>query len=137
MSAEPMPAEPLPAEPMAAEPLPVEASRVAPEIGLGGSVVEVASAADVVDARQKGRALAGTLGFSACDQTVIATAISELARNIIEYAREGRIAISTVRLGEHLGIVIEASDEGPGIADPPRAVAEGGGAGFGLPGIRR
>jgi serine/threonine-protein kinase RsbT len=103
-------------------------------------VVSVASAPDIAAARQLGRALADRLGFSACDQTVIATAISELARNILQYATAGRIAMMLAEAGDRLGIVIEARDEGPGIPDLPHAVGEGPlGAtapGFGLRGVK-
>jgi serine/threonine-protein kinase RsbT len=100
------------------------------------SVVAIGSATDVATAREQGRALAARLGFSACDQMMIATAISELARNILDFATLGRIAITPTRTGTRLGLVIEAQDEGPGIADPDR-VAEGGhSSGFGLPGVR-
>ena len=110
-------------------------------IHVGESVVPIASAADIVLARTQGRALAAGLGFSACDQTVIATAISELARNILEFANVGRIAMTPVQIGTCLGVVIEARDEGPGIADLAR-VLEGAystpkGPGFGLPGVKR
>jgi len=100
-------------------------------------VVPIGSAADVVTAREQGRALAASLGFSACDQMMIATAISELARNIIEFATLGRIAITSARTGTRLGLVIEARDQGPGIADPARVVEGGHSCGFGLPGVRR
>src|SRR4029077_8266719 len=88
-------------------------------------VVSIGSATDVVTAREQGRALAARLGVSACDQMMIATAISELARNIIDFATLGRIAITPTRTGTRLGLVIEARDQGPGIADPNRVV-EGG-----------
>ena len=99
--------------------------------------VSIGSAADVVTAREQGRALAARLGFSACDQMMIATAISELARNILEFATLGRIAITPTRTGTRLGLVIEARDQGPGIADPARMVEDGLSSGFGLPGVRR
>jgi serine/threonine-protein kinase RsbT len=102
-----------------------------------GGVVPIGSAADVVTAREQGRALAASLGFSACDQMMIATAISELARNILEFATLGRIAITSARTGTRLGLVIEARDQGPGIADPARVVEGGHSCGFGLPGVRR
>lgn len=100
-------------------------------------VVPIGSAADVVTARDLGRALAARLGFSACDQMMIATAISELARNILEFATLGRIAITPTRTGTRLGLVIEAQDQGPGIADPAGAVDGAHSSGFGLPGVRR
>jgi serine/threonine-protein kinase RsbT len=102
-----------------------------------GGVVPIGSAADVVTAREQGRALAARLGFSACDQMMIATAISELARNILEFATRGRIAITSARTGTRLGLAVEARDQGPGIPDPARVVEGGHSGGFGLPGVRR
>ena len=118
-----------------------EAAPGSTQVVLDGSVVPIGSPADIVAARQQGRALAAQLGFSTADQTQIATAISELARNILDYATVGRIAMSPARVGNRLGVVIEAYDNGPGIADLARAVEDGystgKGLGFGLPGVRR
>lgn len=103
--------------------------------------VPVASAADIVTARQEGRALASELGFSSSDLTVIATAISEVARNILEYAKRGEIVLSLIHRGSRLGISVIASDKGPGIPDVARALQDGystaRGLGIGLPGTRR
>ncbi|PYQ04711.1 MAG: ATP-binding protein [Acidobacteria bacterium] len=105
------------------------------------SVVPISSSADIVTARQRGRALAAALGFAGSDLTVIATAISELARNIIEYAATGEIVLSQDDVDGRPGIVIVARDEGPGIADVSRALSAGfstgPGLGLGLPGVRR
>jgi serine/threonine-protein kinase RsbT len=105
------------------------------------SVVAISSSADIVTARQRGRALAAALGFSGSDLTVIATAISELARNIIEYATTGEIVLSQEDSDGRPGIVIVARDEGPGIPDLSRALSAGystgPGLGLGLPGVRR
>jgi serine/threonine-protein kinase RsbT len=105
------------------------------------SVVAISSSADIVTARQQGRALAASLGFVGSDLTVIATAISELARNIIEYATKGEIVLSQDDAGGRPGIVIVARDEGPGIPDVSRALSAGYstgmGLGLGLPGVRR
>jgi serine/threonine-protein kinase RsbT len=107
----------------------------------GETVVPIASSADIVAARQLGRALAAGLGFTGSDLTVIATAISELARNIIEYASTGDIVITAAEKGGRPGITIVARDAGPGIADVPRALtagySTGPGLGVGLPGVRR
>jgi serine/threonine-protein kinase RsbT len=107
----------------------------------GPTVVPIASSADIVVARQRGRALAARLGFSGSDQTVIAAAISELARNIIEYAVEGAIVISAVEHAGRMGIDILARDTGPGIPDVAKALeagySTGPGLGVGLPGVRR
>ena len=103
--------------------------------------VAIESDQDIVVARQKGRALATELGFSAVDATFIATAISELARNILAYARVGEIALSSVQGVNRKGILIIASDHGPGISDIRQAMRDGfstsGSLGLGLPGIRR
>ncbi|HEU5260418.1 MAG TPA: anti-sigma regulatory factor [Gemmatimonadales bacterium] len=96
---------------------------------------------DVVTARQKGREVAAGAGFSSGDQTVIAAAISEIARNIIMYAKRGEIALSVVTNGDRQGVVVVARDQGPGIRDVERALQDGhstsGGLGLGLPGARR
>ena len=103
--------------------------------------VVVATDADIVAARMHGRALATRLGFRATDATLIATAISELARNILLYAKTGEVAISVIERGERRGVAVVASDEGPGISDAARAMEDGfstsGRLGLGLPGVRR
>lgn len=103
--------------------------------------VAIGSAADVVAARQEGRTLAACLGFDGSDLTVIATAISELARNILEYAQVGEILLSPVAQGGRSGIGIVARDEGHGISDIARAMQDGystsRGLGLGLPGVKR
>jgi serine/threonine-protein kinase RsbT len=105
------------------------------------AVVPIGSAADIVTARQMGRELAAKLGFSASDSTVVATAISELARNIIEHAKAGEILLSTAQRGSRNGIKIVARDTGPGIPDIARALQDGfttgKGLGLGLPGVKR
>jgi serine/threonine-protein kinase RsbT len=96
---------------------------------------------DVVQARQHGRDLAAGAGFSKGDQTVIAAAISEIARNILNYAKRGEIILSVISNGDRQGVVVIAQDAGPGIADVARALQDGystsGGLGLGLPGARR
>lgn len=103
--------------------------------------VAINSEQDIVSARQQGRALALELGFSAVDSTFIATAISELARNIVSYARTGEITLKTVQNSTKKGISIVAADEGPGIHDVRQALRDGfstsGSLGLGLPGVRR
>ena len=107
----------------------------------GGKCVPVASDDDLVAARREGRMLAEQLGFSTSEATLVATAISELARNIVSYARRGEILVSLVHNGNKRGISIVARDEGPGILDINLAMREGystsGGLGIGLPGVRR
>ena len=103
--------------------------------------VPINSDQDIVTARQKGRSLAAALGFSSGDATLIATAISELARNIVTYARSGEIRITMINGSARQGIQLVAHDEGPGIADIPQALRDGfstsGSLGLGLPGVMR
>ena len=103
--------------------------------------VLIASDKDVVQARQSGREFAARAGFSSGDQTVIAAAISEIARNVLMYARQGEVHISVVLNGDHSGVMIVARDQGPGIPDIERALRDGystsGGLGLGLPGAKR
>jgi len=103
--------------------------------------VQIHSDKDIVSARQEGRALALTLGFSHTDSTLIATAISELARNIVTYARRGEIRIRGIANSSRSGIQVIASDSGPGIANVRLALQDGystsGSLGLGLPGVKR
>jgi serine/threonine-protein kinase RsbT len=103
--------------------------------------VAINSDQDIVTARQKGRALATGLGFATGDATLIATAISELARNIVSYARRGEITLKIVDGPGRQGISVIASDDGPGIPDIRQALRDGfstsGSLGLGLPGVRR
>jgi serine/threonine-protein kinase RsbT len=103
--------------------------------------VAISSDQDIVLARQKGRSMALELGFSSGDATLIATAISELARNIVTYAHDGEIALKGIQASNHVGIVVTASDNGPGIPDIRQALRDGfstsGSLGLGLPGVRR
>lgn len=96
---------------------------------------------DIVEARQKGRELAQAIGFAGSDLTLIATAISEIARNIVVYARHGEIRLSIAEKNGRRGILVIAQDEGPGIADIERAMSDGystgNSLGLGLPGARR
>ncbi len=107
----------------------------------GETVVPIRADADIVTARQEGRALAAQLGFSSSEQALIATAISEAARNILQYAHGGEVAFKAIDNGARNGILIIARDRGPGIKDIPRALEDGysssGGLGLGLPGIKR
>lgn len=103
--------------------------------------VPIHSAADILEARKRGRELAVALGFAATDCTLVATAISELARNIVLYADHGEIRLNSVARKNSMGIVITARDDGPGIADLQRAMRDGfstsHGLGLGLPGVKR
>jgi serine/threonine-protein kinase RsbT len=110
-------------------------------VSAGEIRVAINSDQDIVSARQKGRGMANELGFSSGDATLIATAISELARNIVSYARKGEITLKVVNGLNRQGIAVIASDDGPGIADIRQALRDGfstsGSLGLGLPGVRR
>lgn len=101
----------------------------------------IAADTDIVQARQTGRELAAQVGFSPGDQTVIAAAISEIARNIIMYAKRGEVRLRAVNDGGRQGLIVVAEDDGPGIRDVARALQDGystsGGLGLGMPGARR
>jgi serine/threonine-protein kinase RsbT len=103
--------------------------------------VPIERESDIVVARQAGRQLAAENGFSMTDQTLIATAISEVARNIVVYALKGQIVVSRVEDGARIGIQIVASDSGPGIENLDMAMRDGfstkNSLGLGLPGARR
>jgi serine/threonine-protein kinase RsbT len=98
-------------------------------------VVDVNNPDDIVAARLAGHELARQLGFSLTDVTMIATAISEIARNITSYAGRGEVTVGVQYR------VVRAEDDGPGIADIDRALQDGystgRGLGLGLPGARR
>jgi serine/threonine-protein kinase RsbT len=100
----------------------------------------IESETDIVIARQEGRILAAQLGFSPGDLALIATAISEVARNIFHYARPGEIRLRLIE-GRSRGILVVARDRGPGIPDLKLAMQDGystgGGLGLGLPGAKR
>jgi serine/threonine-protein kinase RsbT len=101
----------------------------------------IRSDVDILAARQLGRELGTRLGFPPSDLAVIATAISELARNLLLYAKNGRIICWPIEKDPRKGIVIQAEDEGPGIPDVEAVLKDGfsssGGLGLGLPGVRR
>jgi serine/threonine-protein kinase RsbT len=95
----------------------------------------------ILQARKQARALAIDLGFDGISQTLIATAISELARNILKYARCGEILLQPVSRNGAPGITVVAADDGPGIPDLAQAMTDGfstgQGLGLGLPGTKR
>jgi serine/threonine-protein kinase RsbT len=111
--------------------------------GMDGNIstVKINVDTDIVTARQEGRAVAMQLGFSSSEQVLIATAISEAARNILQYAGIGTITISRIEEKSRRGILVIASDTGPGIANIEQAMMDGysssGGLGLGLSGIKR
>jgi serine/threonine-protein kinase RsbT len=97
--------------------------------------------ADIVAARQAARELAGTAGMKGTDLTLLATAVSEVARNIVRFTQGGEIVVEIVELEGRRGVQIVARDSGPGIPDVDQALADGystyEGLGLGLPGARR
>ena len=103
--------------------------------------VSVRTDADLVTARAEGRALAERLGFRRPDPTLIATAISELARNLVVHVGHGEIIMRPLVEDRRYGVLVIVSDEGQGIADVDAALRLGrgspGGLGLGLPGARR
>jgi serine/threonine-protein kinase RsbT len=104
-------------------------------------VVDVNHPDDIVIARQAGHELARQLGFSLTDVTMIATAISEIARNITSYAGKGEVRVGVQYRDGRRALVVRAEDDGPGIRDVERALEDGystgSGLGLGLPGARR
>lgn len=107
----------------------------------GDARVQIRSDADIVVARQQGRTMAAASNFASAESTLIATAISELARNIVLYAKTGEVILKIVENGTRLGIKVVAGDDGPGIADLEQAMQLGystsGSLGLGLPGVKR
>jgi serine/threonine-protein kinase RsbT len=105
------------------------------------TVIAIDSADDIVTARQAGRELATKLKFSLTDVTMIATAISEVARNISKYAGRGEIRLGVTERHGRDALIVQAVDDGPGIADTEQALEDGfstsSGLGLGLPGSRR
>ncbi|HEX9288367.1 MAG TPA: anti-sigma regulatory factor [Anaeromyxobacteraceae bacterium] len=108
---------------------------------VGETHVAIEHEGDIVTARQKGRELAAAHGLSMTEQTLVATAISEIARNIVVYARRGEMVLGTVEDRGRRAVMVIARDEGPGIANPELAMREGyttgNSLGMGLPGARR
>jgi len=103
--------------------------------------VAVGRDADIVTARQLGRELAAKAGFVGSDLTLIATAISEVARNIVSYADHGEIRLGLAERNGLRGLLVVAEDHGPGIIDIDQAMQDGFSTGkslgLGLPGARR
>lgn len=105
------------------------------------SCVNIKKEWDIVGARQLGRDIAKKVGFGNVDQARIATAISELARNIYLYAGNGKICFDAIEELNSKGLRIVALDDGPGIQDVSQVMEDGfstsGGLGAGLPGVKR
>jgi serine/threonine-protein kinase RsbT len=104
-------------------------------------IVRIGVETDVVVARQGARRLASGLRFSSAELTLIATVISEVARNIVAYAKSGEIVLRIVQQGQRRGLLVIARDQGPGIPDIGLAMQDGystsRGLGLGLPGSKR
>jgi serine/threonine-protein kinase RsbT len=111
-------------------------STVPPELN-----IPIENEADVVVARQKGREMAAGLGFSSTEQTIVALAISEIVRNIVSYAQRGNVRLAVLNEGGRRGILVVATDQGPGIPDIALAMRDGYSTarslGMGLPGAKR
>jgi serine/threonine-protein kinase RsbT len=105
------------------------------------TVMPMLSDVDVLKARKYGKELAATLQFSNSERTIIATAISEIARNTVLYAKSGCMHLKLIQHGLKRGLLIIAEDQGPGIADLKMAMQDGyttsRGLGIGLPGAKR
>src|SRR3990172_6453313 len=91
----------------------------------GDTSVPIEHEGDIVTARQKGRELAAARGLSVTEQTLVATAISEVARNIVVYAKRGEVILAAVEDHGRHGVMVVARDEGPGIANPELAMRDG------------
>ncbi len=102
--------------------------------------IPIRSDADIVAARQAARELAARLGFSRTELTLIATAVSEVTRNIVRFAGTGEVVVELLDRPRP-GVHVIARDTGPGIADVEQAMVDGystySGLGLGLPGARR
>lgn len=105
------------------------------------SLIQIRSGSDVLLARKAARELAALLGLGAADQTRLATAVSELTRNVLQYAGVGACRLINESTATTVRIGIEVTDNGPGIPDLELAMRDGystsGGLGAGLPGTRR
>ncbi|MFD2760136.1 anti-sigma regulatory factor [Lentibacillus juripiscarius] len=105
------------------------------------SCVTIEKEWDIVKARQLGREVAQEAGFGTVDQARIATAISELARNIYLYTNSGKLCFEIIDNVEQKGISMLSIDDGPGIEDISQVMEDGystsGGLGAGLPGVKR
>jgi len=107
----------------------------------GVQVARLAGIPPIVAARAEGRAMAERLGFPRPDPTLIATAISEIARNIVVHVGQGEIVLKPIEEKERYGLAVIATDRGAGIRDLEAALrgdySGRGGLGLGLPGARR
>ncbi len=104
-------------------------------------VVPIREEADILIARRAAREVSRELGFGLADQTCLATAVSELARNVVQYAGGGECSIRDASQDQTAKVQVQVLDTGPGISDLELAMTDGyssgGGLGAGLPGARR
>ncbi|CAK0766559.1 Serine/threonine-protein kinase RsbT [Gammaproteobacteria bacterium] len=104
-------------------------------------VIPIHTGIDVLLARKVAREMAVALGLSTADQTRLATAVSELTRNVLQYAGSGQCRVTDESDATIVKIRVEVEDQGPGIPDVEQAMQNGystsGGLGVGLPGTRR
>lgn len=110
-------------------------------MGESATRVEIASEIDIVTARQRAREVAESIGFTGADLTLIATAVSELARNVVQHAGRGEVLLAAASENGRVGLSLVVRDAGPGITDVELALRDGystaGSLGLGLPGARR
>jgi serine/threonine-protein kinase RsbT len=105
-----------------------------------GAHVDIVNDDDVIAARQKCRMLAAEVGFSPLDQAMLAAVITELARNIVEYAGRGEVVLQAIEDADRRGVAVIARDHGPGIPNIKEALqasySVAGGLGLGLRGAK-
>jgi serine/threonine-protein kinase RsbT len=104
-------------------------------------IIPIRDSTDILQARHRARELAATLRLGSADQTRLATAVSELTRNVLQYAGEGVCRIINASSDHQVYIQVVVEDHGPGIPDLELAMRDGystsGGLGAGLPGVQR
>lgn len=103
--------------------------------------IPVAIKSDIEEACRRTRAFVRDIGFSVADAEAVVLSVSELASNLVRYARAGSISVSDAGMGPDVRVVVESNDSGPGIANVTQALTDGfstgGGMGSGLSGVRR
>lgn len=104
-------------------------------------IVPIRDSTDILRARGNARELAARLKLGSADQTRLATAVSELTRNVLQYAGEGVCTIINASDPQKVCIQVIVEDHGPGIPNIELALRDGystgGGLGAGLPGVQR
>jgi len=103
--------------------------------------VHIGHESDIALACQKGKELAAQTGLSGSELVLVATAISEVARNILVHAHKGEVILDIIHQNDRAGISVTAVDQGPGISNIEQAMTDGfstgGSLGLGLPGAKR